>query len=59
MYLDGLAANYHRTKAYFVKLFMFSFIICFSVNYFISKGNLIKKTKIMSGGDVHTGLPNF
>ena len=59
MYLDSLAANYHRTKAYFVKLFVFSFVICFGVNYFISKGNLIKKRKIMSGGEVLTGLPTF
>tara|TARA_B110000858_G_C17568144_1_gene365580 strand:+ start:242 stop:472 length:231 start_codon:yes stop_codon:yes gene_type:complete len=59
MYLDSVAANYNRTKAYFVKLFIFSFIICFGVNYFIRKGNLIKRSKLIGGGEVMTGLPTF
>tara|TARA_B110000977_G_scaffold157448_1_gene200526 strand:- start:1734 stop:1913 length:180 start_codon:yes stop_codon:yes gene_type:complete len=59
MYLDSIAANYNRTKAYFVKLFIFSFVICFGVNYIIKKGNLLKKRKLMGGGDILTGLPDF
>ena len=59
MYLDSVAANYNRTKAYFVKLFVFSFIVCVGVHFFIKKGNFIKATKIMSGGGIDTGLPNF
>ena len=63
MYLDGKVCDYNRTKGYFIKLFVFTFIITTIVYYMIRKG---KQLKLMMGGNnvnhvdnVYTNIPKF
>ena len=63
MYLDGKVCDYNRTKGYFIKLFVFTFIITTIINYMIRRG---KQLKLMMGGNnmnrvdnVYTNMPKF
>ena len=65
MYLDGLVCKYYRTKGYFVKLFVFTFLSCYGVCYIFNKNRLTVGSRPMFGGyhqpmeTIHTGMPRF
>lgn len=62
MYLDGLVCQYNRSKGYFVKLFVFTFLSCYGVCYLFHKHRM---SRVMYGGyqrpidTIHTGMPRF
>tara|TARA_B100000780_G_scaffold250841_1_gene197150 strand:+ start:253 stop:495 length:243 start_codon:yes stop_codon:yes gene_type:complete len=63
MYLDTIVCGYDKSKAYFIKLFTFTFISATTVCYLIRRGYQIKS---MLGGygnvpsqNINPGLPNF
>ena len=63
MYLDTMVCGYDKSKPYFLKLFIFTFISAAGSCYLIRKGYQIKS---MLGGygnvpsqNINPGLPNF
>ncbi len=62
MYLDGMVCQYNRSKGYFVKLFVFTFLSCYGVCYLFHKNRMYRG---MFGGynrpleSIHTGMPRF
>ena len=60
MYLDARVSSYRRTKGYFIKLFIASFVVTASVNYMVSKGNALKERfRAMPPVGIDPGRPNF
>ena len=64
MYLDAMVCGYDKSKAYFFKLFIFTFISAGVVCYLIRKGYQIKSmlggyNPSISSQNINPGLPNF